>query len=367
REIYQIANYCRKNKIELTIFMQKPKRRIKVLADIKTGKFVKVVKIKSKYSIEIYPGIFLGIDPKISKQLRDEFEKNNFDVILLPTIGPFGIRGIKLSKEFKIPCVVFYNTDLQGCVHSYSKKIIKTEVFDEISKNILWSIMKYFFENSSLILVKNKETKKELSRQIETPVEIFSSGIDPLEFSPNFRKKHKKIRLIYVGRLSEEKNLDFLAEILNNEILPKYKNLEVWIVGDGPKKEELKKKLKAKYTGFLTGRKLSEVLASADIFLFPSKTETFGLVVLEAMASGLPVVAFNTLGPNEIIKNEKTGFLCNNDKEFVEKVKFLIENSKERETMGKMAYEEGIKHTWDEIVEKLMKNIEKLVSKNSTT
>ena len=364
REIYQISEYCRKNKIQLKIFMQKPKRRIKVIKKINSDENVKVIEIKAKNSLEIYPDIFISFDPNIMKTLNEEFEKTKFDLIILPTIGLFGLRGLKISKKFKVPVILIYNTQLHDYWSLYLKKVIKTDIFDDISRKIVWNIMKHFFENSSLILVKNKYIKDELSKEIEKPIVVFPSGIDTKEFSPKFRKKHKKIRLIYVGRLAEEKNLDFLVNILNNEILPKYKNIEIWIVGDGPKKKYMKKKLKAKYTGFLTGRKLSEVFSSGDIFLFPSKTETFGSVVLEAMASGLPVVAFDSIGPKQIINNGETGFLCVSEEEFIERTKFLIENPDIRKKIGMAAFEEAKKYDWEKIIEKVIIEIKNILNLN---
>ena len=178
REIYQISEYCRKNKIQLKIFMQKPKRRIKVIKKINSDENVKVIEIKAKNSLEIYPDIFISFDPNIMKTLNEEFEKTKFDLIILPTIGLFGLRGLKISKKFKVPVILIYNTQLHDYWSLYLKKVIKTDIFDDISRKIVWNIMKHFFENSSLILVKNKYIKDELSKEIEKPIVVFPSGID---------------------------------------------------------------------------------------------------------------------------------------------------------------------------------------------
>jgi len=272
-----------------------------------------------------------------------------------------GIRAVYFSKKFKIPLVSIYTTRIPEYASIYFERVFGTKAFSKPLKDITWNFMKFFYDNSSLVLATTPQIKDILKEKVKPPIKIYPRGVDTEKFSPEFRTKHKKIRLIYVGRISAEKNLSLLVDVLKKDIFPNYRNIEMWIIGDGPYKKKMENNLKeAKYTGFLTGKKLSEAMASGDIFVFPSKSETFGQVIIQSMASGVPVIAMKSEGPNNIIKNGKTGFLCKNKKEFSEKIRFLIENSLARKKIGENGIYESKKYDWNKINSELIKKLEKL-------
>lgn len=353
--IYHLVKYCEKNQIDIVVFMVSPKEKIKTVGELNSGKNVKIIRLKTRFSFEIYPDLFLDLSYRNAKKIEEEFEKNDFDVIISPTPGVMGVRAVQFSKKYEIPLIFIHTTRIPEYAAIYAEKTFGLKLFEDSLRELMWSFMKFFYENSTLVLATTSEMKQELKERVETPVEIYSRGVDSKKFSPKFRKEHGKIRLIHVGRISAEKNLDMMVEVLEKEILPEYDNVEVKIIGDGPYLEKLVDDFPvADYTGFLTSRKLSEAFASGDIFLFPSLSETFGQVVLEAMASGLPVIAMESDVLKDKIKEGETGFLCGSRKDFAEKIKFLIEKPEKRKEMGKKAVEEAKKYSWDGVNSKLM-------------
>ncbi len=164
---------------------------------------------------------------------------------------------------------------------------------------------------------------------------LFKRGIDTGVFAPkNGLLKEKMgiksgINLLYAGRISKDKNLDFLSLVYDN-LLKKINKLNLIIVGDGPYLPEMKTRYKKNervfFTGALDNKDLPEIYSFSDILVFPSTTDTFGMVVLEAQSCGLPAIVSDTGGPKEIIKNGITGWaLSINHEEWEEKIQSLID------------------------------------------
>ena len=154
-------------------------------------------------------------------------------------------------------------------------------------------------------------------------IQLYPRGIDVERFNPVKRNGIFKTRfplpegtrLLYVGRVSKEKNLHLLAEAFRR-MVANGERVQLIVVGDGPYLKEMQAAMKGLpccFTGYLSGESLAAVYASADLFVFPSTTDTFGNVVLEAQASGLPVVVSDQGGPCENIIDGKTGLVCRAD------------------------------------------------------
>jgi glycosyltransferase involved in cell wall biosynthesis len=150
-----------------------------------------------------------------------------------------------------------------------------------------------------------------------------------------------ELKFLYVGRLSREKNLELLADAFVS-LTDSGSASNLILIGDGPYRKELEEKLKGYavlFTGFLSGEELSQAYASADVFVFPSTTDTFGNVVLEAQASGLPVIVSDQGGPKELIKDGLSGFVvkANNAAAFADAMQFFIMDRQVAMRMGGQA------------------------------
>jgi glycosyltransferase involved in cell wall biosynthesis len=147
-----------------------------------------------------------------------------------------------------------------------------------------------------------------------------------------------EIKFLYVGRLSKEKNLGLLADAFTDVIQAGFLSRLV-IVGDGPYRDELEKKLHGYpvlFTGFLHGEELATIYASSDVFVFPSTTDTFGNVVLEAQASGIPVIVSDEGGPKELMVPGETGFVvkANDRAELSRAMAYFLYNPELSKSMG---------------------------------
>ena len=156
------------------------------------------------------------------------------------------------------------------------------------------------------------------------------------------------MRLLYVGRISREKDLDLLAAAyrrLRDEGLP----VQLFIVGHGPYSEALAKSLpEAFFTGYLSGNELATAYASSDIFVFPSTTDTFGNVILEAQACGVPVVVSDSGGPKELVEDKANGLITRSHDvdDFARAIRALVTNPALRERMGKSARASVTDRSW---------------------
>jgi glycosyltransferase involved in cell wall biosynthesis len=168
--------------------------------------------------------------------------------------------------------------------------------------------------------------------------------------------------LLYAGRISWEKNLRLLIQAYQGM---DHTRCHLVIVGDGPAMPEVKQELAGlpvTFTGYLQGEELASAYASADLFAFPSQTETFGQVVLEATASGLPVVALRAEGVRDIVEHEQTGYLLEVEglsaqaqvARYQQLLTRLVENPELRRTMGAAAQQAANQRTWDEAMARLL-------------
>jgi glycosyltransferase involved in cell wall biosynthesis len=157
--------------------------------------------------------------------------------------------------------------------------------------------------------------------------------------------------------VSREKNLALLTRVFSDR-----KDVRLKVVGDGPFLDEMRRRLPgASYAGFLEGEALSEAYASADFFVFPSMTDTFGNAVLEAMSSGLPVVVTDQMGPKELVHHGVNGFVVGSEQDFSEAVSCLARDGKLRREMGRCAEEEAMARSWPEVFRTLFKTYARIL------
>lgn len=262
----------------------------------KMGHDVKVINpsMFKTFPCPTYPEIRLSLFPgaKVSSIIR----KFNPDHLHISTEGPLGLAARGYAKRHNITFTSAYHTRFPEYIYARIYLPLK----------ITYAFVRWFHSLSSTVMVPTKTVKKDLlAWNIRNP-KIWSRGVDLNIFKPEKKRtKNKQPILLNVGRVSIEKNLeDFLMIDLP---------YEKWVVGSGPELKKLKKKYpKVKFFGEKTKYELPYFYNKADVFVFPSKTDTFGLVLLEAMACGLPVAAYPVTGPIDVIGKSGVGVLNKN-------------------------------------------------------
>lgn len=279
------------------------------------------------------------------------------ELIHLMTEFNMGIAGLNYGKKHGIPTISNYTTNFSQYTSYYKINFLEQAI---------WNYMRWFHTQNDITLCPSKAAQSLLKDHGIHNTGIFSRGIDSENFHPMFRNPvyrkslglGKKTVFLYVGRLSAEKDLDTLGESYNNihKLYPEQTALI--ITGDGPYMKKCRDLFPEDtiFTGFKKGRELAEIYASSDIFICPSSTETFGNVVLEAMASGLPVIGADAGGVGEIIKHQITGlkFRPRDSKDLAGCMTKLLSNPVLFNSLKENGREFGINRSWNQIFEGLM-------------
>ena len=256
-----------------------------------------------KVSLSLYPECRLAF-PNLSR-IKSELEEFSPDIIHVATPFNMGLCGVYLAKKLTIPLVGSYHTDFDHYLKFYDLRFFS---------KILWKYMNWFHKPFKKLFVPSNETLTQLKCQGFVNLEVWPGGVDCQLFHPYYEKQaireqwgiSKKYLLTYVGRLAPEKDVKTLLAVA--KALPAEINEEVqwFVIGDGPQREELQIEAPANMTltGYLTGEQLAEIYSASDLFVFPSPTETFGNVVIEALASGTPAITANSGGVKILLRQE---------------------------------------------------------------
>ncbi len=271
--------------------------------------------------------------PPLLKMLHYCYEKR-FTHIHAATPGPIGLAALAISRILHLP--------LYGTYHTALPQYITRLTDDGSLEELTWKFMLWFYGQTDVVYVPSRATGEELAEKgiPREKIKYYARGIDIERFHPSkangFYKRFKvvddEIKLLYVGRVSREKNLPQLVEAYK-KLTAMRDHVRLVVVGEGPYLEEMKQALHGlpvTFTGFLSGEDLPQAYASSDIFLFPSTTDTFGNVVLEAQASGIPVVVTDRGGPQENLIPGRTGYVVRSDEEdcLLHAVLQLVDNRK---------------------------------------
>jgi glycosyltransferase involved in cell wall biosynthesis len=237
-----------------------------------------------------YPDIALSLFPK--KGVVEKLDKFAPDAIHIATEGPLGIAARSYAIKRNLPFTTAYHTRFPEYVKARTG----------IPLALTYKFLRWFHDPSQAVMAPTDVVKNDLEQYGFTNVVLWTRGVDLNIFQPRTEKVLNTNHpiFLYVGRVAVEKNIEAFLELK----LPGSK----WVVGDGPALEGLKAKYpEVSYLGVLQQEELAKVYSSADVFVFPSKTDTFGLVLLEAMACGLPVAAYPVTGPVDVIGSSKAG------------------------------------------------------------
>jgi len=289
----------------------------------------------------------LALSPRIYKEVAD-FRP---DIIHASSPGLMVFGALVIAKLLNVPVVMAYHTHLPMYIPKYTFSWLVQPT---------WLIIKYLHRAADLTLVMSQALGKEMNAvgaSTAEQIRIWQKGVDSDTFHPRFKSQEMRNRLtdgvpetpviVHVGRLGAEKNLDFLKRVM--ERIPE---VRLAFIGDGPYRTDLEQMfqgMNVTFTGMLQGEELSQAYASGDIFITPSETETLGFVVLEAMASGVPVVAARAGGiPDIVTQDGEAGFLYTPGDldDCLSKIKPLLESSELRQKIGVAGRAEVEKFDW---------------------
>ncbi len=299
--------------------------------------------------LPLYPELKLGLPGPAVSEALDELQP---DLIHVVNPAVLGLGGIWLAKTNGIPLIASYHTHLPKYLEHYGMGMLEP---------LLWELLKAAHNQAVLNLCTSTAMVNELTEKGIQHTALWQRGVDTETFRPELRNDAMRRKLlgehddqgallIYVGRLSAEKQIERIKPVL--DALPETR---LALVGDGPYRQQLEKIFEntaTTFVGYLCGEELASAYASGDAFLFPSSTETLGLVLLEAMAAGCPVVGANRGGIPDIINDGKNGCLYNPDGEdegsasLINATKQLLGNDLERQSMRKAARDEAERWGW---------------------
>ena len=238
-----------------------------------------------------YPDLKVGLPAK--RRLVAQWTRRRPDLVHIVTEGPLGWSALEAARKLKIPASSDFRTNFHSYSQHYGIGWLKRPIVGYLRK---------FHNKTALTTVPTERMRSELSAIGFKNVRVLSRGVNATLYDPARRSESLRSRwglkadnliLIHVGRLAAEKNLELLIKAYER-LKAQDPKVRLLLVGDGPEKSAMQARVPdAIFAGMQTGEDLASHYASADLFVFPSKTETFGNVTLEAMASGLPVVAFD--------------------------------------------------------------------------
>ena len=301
-----------------------------------------------------YAGLQWG-QSSLHKLLR-RWQRNRPDVLYIATEGPLGLSALRAARRLGIPVVSGFHTNFQQYSDHYGFGLLT---------RLLTGYLRWFHNRSRLTLVPSPSQRLELQRRGFERLELLARGVDGQLFHPARRSAalraewglgEDEIAVLHVGRLAAEKNLQLLTRAFRQlqGDLPQQR-LRLVLVGDGPLRAQLQAELpEALFCGVQRGEALAAHYASGDLFLFPSLSETFGNVVLEALASGLAVVAFDQAAAAQHIRHGHNGALATPGDEaaFIESARWLLEDPESLRRVRLNARQHAGKQGWPAIVER---------------
>lgn len=300
-----------------------------------------------------YPGLQWG-QSSMRKLLR-RWQRQRPDVLYIATEGPLGLSALRAARRLGIAVVSGSHTNFAQYARQYGIGMIS---------RILTHYLRWFHNRSNITLAPSVSQKMELERRGFERIELLSHGVDSQLFHPSKRSQALRetwgltagdVAVVHVGRLATEKNLGLLKTSFD-ALQNKYpqRTLKLIMVGDGPQRASLEQQMPdAIFCGTQRGETLAAHYASGDMFLFPSLTETFGNVVLEALASGLGVVAYDEAAAAQHIRHGHNGALAmpGDEEAFIDAACWLLEDSETLRRVRLNARQHASRQGWAAIID----------------
>lgn len=317
----------------------------------------------SGFPLPLYPELKLALPrPSIGAALE------TFQPDLIHVVNPavLGLGGLYYAKVLQIPLVASYHTHLPQYLQHYGLGMLEP---------VMWELIKASHNQAQLNLCTSTAMIEELRVHGIQNLDLWQRGVDTETFHPSLTSAQMRSHLsqghpespllLYVGRLSAEKEIERIKPVL--EAIP---NARLALVGDGPHRSALEKYFAGTpthFVGYLTGKELGSAFASSDAFVFPSRTETLGLVLLEAMAAGCPVVAARSGGIPDIVTDGVNGYLFDpaDEQGAITATIRLFQQQDERETLRHNARAEAERWSWSSATRQLQNYYRSVVMSHS--
>jgi glycosyltransferase involved in cell wall biosynthesis len=314
----------------------------------------------SGFPLPFYPELKMAVPrPAIGYELA----KFKPDIIHAVNPAVLGLAGLYYAKTLDIPLLASYHTHLPEYLQHYGLGALE---------GLLWELLKAGHNQARLNLCTSTAMVQALTDHGIERVDLWQRGVDTETFQPHLANREMRSRLsqgnpdspllLYVGRLSAEKEIEQIKPVL--ESIP---NARLALVGGGPHREALEKHFEGTpthFVGYLQGLELGAAFASADAFVFPSRTETLGLVLLEAMAAGCPVVAARSGGIPDIVEDGVNGFMFDptDEQGAIAATQRLFANPLERETLRRNARAEAERWGWSAATAQLRRYYQSVIA-----
>lgn len=296
--------------------------------------------------------ISLGLSSSARQRLVE------FDPALVHIATPdlLGYQALRFAQRRNLPLVASYHTHFGSYLKYYRLSLLQP---------LIWRYLRWFYRQCRHIYVPTAPMAQVLIRKgVTRGLRLWGRGVETDRFTParrsmEWRRTHgiadDELVVGFVSRLVWEKGLDVYADVIDALRARGYA-VQSLVVGDGPARAELEDRLShACFTGYLEGTELATAYASSDVFLFPSDTEAFGNVTLEAMASGLPTVCADAVGSRHLVEHETTGLLCppGHTEAFTNAVARLLDDDDLRRRMGRRAREHADAYDWETVLDRI--------------
>ncbi|MGA7794804.1 MAG: glycosyltransferase [Candidatus Acidiferrales bacterium] len=308
--------------------------------------------------------LFLRHYPKLARLLR-EFSP---DVIHITGPSDVGILGTLLAHNLGVALAASWQTN----IHQFARRRLSGLLSswpDNLSAKLAaaaefasFHAAARFYKIPRLLFTPNRELVELLGKATGKPCFLMSHSVNTEAFNPAFRERAAgPFRIGYVGRLTPEKNVRFFAQLERDLLAKGKRDFRIVLIGEGSEEKWLRENMRhAEFIGWLTGQDLSRALADMDAFVFPSETDTFGLAVLEALASGVPAVVSSSGGPKYTVEHGKSGYVANTSDEFASLVTVLMTEPARRDSMRLEARQRALSFgSWDQIFAGMYKTYER--------
>lgn len=307
---------------------------------------------------------FLRHYPRIQRLVHD-FNPN---VIHITGPSDVGILGALVAHNLGIPLAASWQTNLHQFARCRVSRLLSSWP-ENLSARLAAAVefasfhaTARFYKIPRLLFAPNRELVELLEKTTGKPCFLMSHSVNTDAFSPEFRERPAgPFRIGYVGRLTPEKNVRFLARLERELLAAGHRDFRIELIGQGSEEKWLRENMRhAEFSGWLTGKELSRAFANMDAFVFPSETDTFGLAVLEALASGVPAVVGPHGGPAYTVEHGRSGYVAKNFDEFSSLLTILMSQPALHDSMRLEARQRALSiGSWDQIFAGMYKTYER--------